>query len=291
MNLQGIMKRSFIVNIFLVVLKIISGLLFNSYALIADGIHSTSDLMSDIFVILGIKHSLKPADAEHPFGHGKFEYVLSFILGISVILIAYNLAKNVILNFNDITEIPNIISLIIVIIVVVIKLFLAMYLIKKGKENDSQIISASGKESLTDVFSSIIVFFGVISVIIGEKYDLNILLKGDKIASIVIAIFIIRIGIIIVYDAVKSIQGKSVDNAICEIYKEEIKKIKGVIDVDHINMIAYGPYYQALVEIRVDGNKTVTEGHDIAEKVTKKLYDTEKICNVLVHVNPEEGKE
>ncbi|MCD6482275.1 MAG: hypothetical protein J7K80_00870, partial [Candidatus Izimaplasma sp.] len=140
-------------------------------------------------------------------------------------------------------------------------------------------------------FSSIIVFFGVISVIVGEKLDFNILLKGDKIASILIAIFIIRIGIIIIYDAVKSIQGKSVDNAICEIYKEEIKKIKGVIDVDHINMISYGPYYQALVEIRVDGNKTVTEGHDIAEKVTKKLYDTEKICNVLVHVNPEECKE
>jgi len=96
MNLQGIMKRSFVVNIFLVILKIVSGIVFNSYALIADGIHSTSDLMSDIFVILGIKHSLKPADDEHPFGHGKFEYVLSFILGLSIILIAYNLAKGVI---------------------------------------------------------------------------------------------------------------------------------------------------------------------------------------------------
>ena len=288
MNLQKIMKRSFIVNLFLVVLKVVSGLLFNSYALIADGIHSTSDLMSDIFVILGIKHSLKPADDEHPFGHGKFEYVLSFILGLSIILIAYNLAKSVIVNFNDVAEVPNIISLIVVIFVVVIKLFLATYLIRKGKEVDSQIISASGKESLTDVFSSIVVFFGIISVIIGEKSGLDILLKGDKIASILIAVFIVRIGIIIIYDAVKSMQGKSVSKEICSLYEKEIKMVKGVIDVDHIDMIAYGPYYQALIDIRVDGKKTVTEGHDIAENVTKKLYESEKICHVVVHVNPEE---
>jgi len=288
MNLQKIMKRSFIVNLFLVVLKVVSGLLFNSYALIADGIHSTSDLMSDVFVILGIKHSLKPADDEHPFGHGKFEYVLSFILGLSIILIAYNLAKSVIVNFNDVAEVPNIISLIVVIFVVVIKLFLATYLIRKGKEVDSQIISASGKESLTDVFSSIVVFFGIISVIIGEKSGLDILLKGDKIASILIAVFIVRIGIIIIYDAVKSMQGKSVSKEICSLYEKEMKMVKGVIDVDHIDMIAYGPYYQALIDIRVDGKKTVTEGHDIAENVTKKLYESEKICHVVVHVNPEE---
>jgi len=282
------MKKSFIVNIFLVILKIISGLVFNSYALIADGVHSISDLMSDVFVILGIKHSLKPADDEHPFGHGKFEYVLSFILGISIILIAYNLAKGVIVNFNEVTEIPSLISLVVVIAVVIIKFYLARYLMRKGEEVDSQIISASGKESLTDVFSSIIVFFGIISVIIGERIGLNFLLKGDKIASIIIALFIVRIGVLIVYDAIKSMQGKSVSKEICIKYKKQIQQIKGVIDVDHIDMITYGPYYQALVDIRVDGKKTVTEGHDIAEEVTKKLYDNEKICHAVVHVNPDD---
>ena len=288
MQLENIMKRSFIVNIFLVVLKIISGIIFNSYALVADGVHSISDLMSDIFVILGIRHSLKPADDEHPFGHGKFEYVLSFILGLSILLIAYNLGKNVIVNFNNIVKVPSIVSLIIVVFVVVIKLVLATYLIKKGKEADSQIISASGKESLTDVFSSIVVFFGIISVIIGERLEVDLLLKGDKIASIIIAVFIIRIGILIIYDAVKSLQGKSVNSDICREYKGQIKDVEGVIDVDNIDMIAYGPYYQALVDIRVDGNKTVKEGHDIAEEVTKKLYSNEKICHVSVHVNPED---
>ena len=288
MKLERVMRKSFFVNGFLVVLKIISGIIFNSYALVADGVHSISDLLSDIFVILGIRHSVKPADDEHPFGHGKFEYVLSFILGLSIILIAYNLGKNVILNFNDIVTVPSFLGLFVVVIVVIIKLILATYLIRKGKEMDSQIVSASGKESLTDVFSSIIVFFGIISVIIGELVGLDFLLKGDKIASIIITLFIIRIGFLIIYDAIKSMQGKSVSKEICDEYNKQIEKIQGVIGVDHIDMIAYGPYYQAIIDIRVDGNKTVTEGHDIAERVTEELYNNEKICHVVVHVNPEE---
>jgi len=287
MKLQSIMIRSFVVNIFLIIIKVIGGIIFNSYALIADGVHSISDLLSDVFVILGIRHSLKPADDEHPLGHGKFEYVLSFILGLSIILIAYNLGKNVIVDFNDIIKVPSFITLAIVVMVVVIKLFLARYLLKKGKELDSQIISASGKESLTDVFSSIVVFFGIISVIVGEFFEIDWLLKGDKVASIIIAIFIIRIGLQIIYDSIKLMQGKSVNKEVREEFKNNILKVAGVINVDRLVMIAYGPYYQALVDIRVDGNITVKEGHEIAENVTKKLYSNEKINHVVVHVNPE----
>ena len=84
MKHEMIMRKSLFVNIGLVIIKIISGIFFNSIALIADGVHSLSDLLSDVFVILGIRHSVKPADEDHPFGHGKFEYVLSFILGLTI---------------------------------------------------------------------------------------------------------------------------------------------------------------------------------------------------------------
>jgi len=288
MKLESIMKRSFIVNMFLVILKIITGLLFNSVALIADGIHSVSDLLSDVFVILGIKHSLKPPDDEHPLGHGKFEYVLSFMLGVFILFIAFGLGNEVINNYNDPVVIPGIISLIVVIIVVIIKLFLAKYLIKKGEEEDSQIIKASGRESLTDVVSSIVVFIGILAVLIGEKFQISFLMKGDKIASIIIALFIINIGIQIIIEAITALLGKAVKAEICESYKEDIKKVNGVINVDSIVMIAYGPYYQALVDIMVDGDISVKEGHDIAGNVSDKLYSNEKICHVVVHVNPEE---
>ena len=286
MRLESIMKRSFIVNIFLIAIKIFSGIFFNSIALIADGVHSISDLLSDVFVILGIRHSLKPADDEHPFGHGKFEYVLSLMLGVFILIIAYGLGKEVITNYNEPVVIPGIVSLIVVIFVVVVKLFLARYLIRKGKEEDSQIVSASGKESLTDVFSSIVVFVGILAVLIGEKFDIAVFLKGDKIASVIIALFIVNIGIRIIYEAITSLQGKAVHPEICDEYKLSIEKIEGVMGVDKIDMITYGPYYQALIEIKVDGNIKVREGHDIAEHVSDILYSDEKICHVVVHVNP-----
>lgn len=286
MQLVQIMRKSFIVNIFLVIMKIVSGILFGSVALIADGIHSISDLLSDVFVILGINHSLKPADEDHPFGHGKFEYVLSFLLGISIIFIAFNLGKNVIENFNKVLTVPSIFSLIIIVIVVFIKLILARYLIKKGHEIDSEIISASGQESFSDVISSGVVFIGVLSVILGDLFNVAFLSKGDKIASIIIALFIIRIGLIIVFNAIQSLQGKSVNKDICEEYNVMIKSVTGVLNVDKLDMVAYGPYYQAIVEIEVEAEITVREGHDIAEQVYQTLMENEKICHVSVHVNP-----
>lgn len=286
MKHEHVMRKSFFVNSFLVILKIISGIVFNSMALIADGIHSISDLLSDVFVILGIRHSIKPADDDHPFGHGKFEYVLSLLLGISVILIAYNLGKAVVVNWQDITLIPAWFSLVIVVIVVVMKFFLARYLIRTGKVMNSEIISASGKESFTDVISSGVVFIGVGSVLLGEQLNIDWLLRGDKIASIIIALFIIRIGITIIIDAVHSLQGKSVDEDICKSYRKLIEQVTGVIQVDKLDMIAYGPYYQAIVDVKVDGNISVKSGHDIAHHVEDELLKQEKICHVSVHVNP-----
>ena len=288
MHQKKSMQKSFIVNVFLVIFKLISGFVFNSSALIADGVHSMSDLLSDIFVLLGIRHSVKPADDDHPFGHGKFEYVLSLFLGISIIVIAYNLGKNVILGFNEATTIPSYLSLIVILIVVVIKLYLARYLIRRGKELDSEIIRATGQESLRDDISSGVVFVGVISVFVGEFFNIEFLTKGDKVSSIIIALFIVRIGIKIIWDAIQSLQGRTVKNEICGFYKDIIDAVPGVIKVDLLDMIAYGPYYQAIVEIQVKADITVKAGHDIANNVFEKLLENEKICHVSVHVNPEE---
>jgi cation diffusion facilitator family transporter len=288
MKLTKIMQKSFIVNIILVFIKIISGLIFNSVALVADGIHSISDLLSDVFVLLGIGHSLKPADEDHPFGHGKFEYILSLFLGLSIILIAFNLGKGVIENFEVITQVPSYIVLVVVLFVVIIKFILARYLITEGEKLNSEIIKASGKESLSDVISSIVVFIGVISVLLGDRLNVSWLLYGDKISSILIAAFIIRIGIIIVLDAVKYLQGKTANKDICNEYSKIISKVQGVEQLDKLDMISYGPYYQAIVEISVKADITVKEGHDIADDVQKTLLESEQICHVSIHVNPEE---
>lgn len=290
MKAKAIMYRSFFVNLFLIAVKLISGLLFASVALVADAVHSVSDLLTDVFVIFGVQHSMKPADDDHPFGHGKFEYVASFVMGIIIISIAYNLIRYVIGSFNEATEIPSPLTLIVVLFVVVVKYLLSRYMIKEGNIIKSDIVLASGKESMTDVLSSAVVFVGIITVFLGDYLGLDFLKKGDKIASIFIAIFIVKVGIEVIIDSIKSIQGKAVSEDICDKYQAFVEQIEGVKNVDKLHMIHYGPQYQVAIDIRVDGQITVEAGHEIANEVTKKLYEDEKICHVIVHVNPEVDK-
>lgn len=280
------MRRSFAVNSVLILAKIASGVIFSSVALIADGIHSISDLLTDVFVILGIRHSKKPADEEHPFGHGKFEYVLSLFLGLTITLIAYNLGKQVIEDWAVVLAVPRVLTLVIVVAVIGIKLVLARYLIRQGERLDSEIVRASGAESFSDVISSAVVFVGIAGVILGDAYDIDWLLYGDKVASVLIALFIIRIGAIIVWQAIQSLQGKKAKPSITKEYLACIQDVDGVLQVDHLDLIAYGPYYQAIVEIKVDGSISVKAGHDIANRVEQALMNNEKICHVSVHVNP-----
>jgi cation diffusion facilitator family transporter len=281
------MRKSLFGNMFLVILKIIGGFILHSTALLADGIHSISDLISDVFVLLGIRHSHKPADDDHPFGHGKFEYVLSLFLGLSIMFVAVELAINVIRNWSSVGTVPGWSALVLVVFVIGFKFYLASYLIQAGKKMDSQVIQASGKESLSDVFSSAVVLLGIAFVIIGDRFQIAWMTRGDKVASILIALFIIRMGVKIIYDAIISIQGKSVKPEIVNKYRHCIEDVEGVIKVDHMDLIAYGPFYQAIVDIRVNGEITVKEGHDIAHKVETNLLENEKICHVSVHVNPE----
>jgi len=287
MRAKEIMYRSFFVNIFLVAIKLIGGFVFSSLALIADGVHSISDLLTDIFVLFGVQHSMKPADDDHPFGHGKFEYVASFVMGIIIITIAYNLVRYVVTSWNVISEIPSSLSLLVVVLVIVVKTILSRYMIREGKLIGSEIVLASGKESMTDVLSSAVVFVGVLAVFAGDYFGLDVLKRGDKVAAIFIAIFIVKVGVEVIIDSIKSIQGKAVSEEICQEYQELVEQIDGVRKVDKLHMIHYGPQYQAAIDIRVDGKISVKEGHDIASAVQKILYEDDKICHVIVHVNPE----
>lgn len=286
---SAVMTKSFIANFTLIVVKIVGGILFTSTALIADGVHSISDLLTDIFVILGITHSAKPADEEHPLGHGKFEYVLSIFLGFSIMFMAYQIIINVATNFNEITTIPKMVSLVVVLFVVLIKLLLSRYVLSEGRRLESEVLIASGKESMTDVISSVVVFVGITATLIGDALSISWLHYGDKVAGIVVALLIVKIAISIIIDNVQSILGKSASKTTLERTRARVLKIDGVLAVDRLNMIVYGHYYQVLIDIRVDGTISVKDGHDIASIVQDTLKKDPKITHVTVHVNPEES--
>ncbi|MFU8787144.1 MAG: cation diffusion facilitator family transporter [Candidatus Izemoplasmataceae bacterium] len=288
MKHSKVMRKSLLVNTLLVITKIITGFLFKSTALIADGIHSLSDLMSDVFVLVGLKQATKPPDDEHPFGHGKLEYVLSMLLGLSILVVAYQLVRNVVVNFRNELTTPSLLTIYVVIFVVVSKFILSRYLISRGNALESQVILASGKESFTDVVSSIIVFVGVVASVLGDRYGINWLRYGDNAAGIVIGVFIVKVAIEIIIDAVRSLLGKSAKPELLASIKSSVEALEGVLGVDHLDMIEFGYYYQVMIDIAVDASITVKEGHDVASKVKRHLKTKENILHVIVHVNPKE---
>ena len=282
-----VMIKSFVVNAGLIILKALGGIFFASTALIADAIHSLSDFLSDTLVLIGLKHSNKPPDEEHPFGHGKIEYVLSLLLGVGILFIAYQLITHVIGTLRETPTAPSLHAVYVAIGVIVIKVLLARYILVKAKRLDSQVLKASASESYSDALGSAVVVLGIGLGVLGAAFNIPALLYGDALAALVIVIFIVRIAFMIIADAIRSILGKSASKPILDETRAVCESVGGVRQVDKLRMIVYGHYYQVMVDIRVDGNITVKEGHDIASAVKKKLKKSKKIGHVIVHVNPE----
>lgn len=285
MIIQNIMKKSFLTNFFLSIFKVISGIIFHSSALIADGIHSFSDLVTDVVAILGNTFSLKPADREHPYGHGNIEYLTSIVIGTIIIIIGLILIGSVV---DKEIVIPNVLVIVVSFITIVVKTILSRYLIKKGITHKNNILIASGKESSADVVSSIIVLIS--GILMQFTNTIEIFKYADIIASIIVGIFIIHTGFSILKENISQILGRREDDEefISDI-KIELFNFEDVLDVDDIMLMKIGPYYRVSIELSMDSSYSLKKAHDIAHNMEKILMlKNEKIKYVNIHVNPYE---
>ncbi len=276
---------SLIGNCFLVTLKFIFGIMFNFKTLIADAMHSLSDLFVDIICIGGQKLASSDTDKEHPYGHGKIEYITSIIIGTVIMIVGLGLIVDAI---NSETVIPtaNYIIITVIAIVIIIKYLLSKYLISNGIKYKNNILIASGNESLADVLSSVGVLITVLLSRLSNQVE--IFKYADKIGCIIISLFIIRTAIIILKDNINAILGeREQDEEYINKIKEEIMGIEGVLKVDNIILIKYGSYYIASIYVSVDENRSFKEAHAIAHRVEEKLlYNNFCIGYAIVHINP-----
>lgn len=275
-------------NLFLCVTKIAVGKLFFSQALVMDGIHSLSDLSTDLLALFGIKFSSAPADEEHPFGHGKYEYVTSLFIGTVIIVLGFNIIREVVTSIYTGTYdfvIPGIITIYVTILVIIVKYLLSSYMMKEGRKIKNEIIIASAQESRQDVISSFVVLIGIGTTILFNFTGISILKYGDIIAGFIIGLMIFKTGISTLIDSIQLILGKN-DEEFSQELETEILEIEGVCGVPTIHCVNYGPYYQLQICIEVDENVTVREGHEIADRVKNKLLDMNSDYQILVHVDP-----
>lgn len=274
--------KSFFANLFLSIIKVITGLIGKSSALIADGIHSFSDLMTDAVAIFGNRYALKPADKEHPFGHGKIEYLTCLIIGLVVLILGFEIIVNA---FKEEIIIPSKLVILVSLFTILIKLILSTYLIKTGRNHNNAILIASGKESSMDVISSI---FVLLSSILMQFSNTYVILKySNLVATIIVGILIIKTGFHIIKDNMSSILGEQEDetkiNEILSILKNEER----IIQIDRFNVIKNGPYFQITGEVSMDEMLTLREVHDVIEEIEEKLKkQDERAKYINIHVNP-----
>lgn len=278
------------VNVFLTIIKGIGGFISGSKALLADALHSASDIVSSIVILFAVRIANKPPDKEHPYGHGKAENIGAIIVAFLLIVIGLEISvSSVKVFFGETPSAPATIAFVIIIISILIKEILFHYKNYVGKKYNSTALIAEAWHHRSDALSSLAVLIGVSLAIVGEKFDVPILLYGDAVAGIIVSIIVIKIG----YDIAKEASGIMMEEVLNEEdikdYVDAVYEVEGVKRIDELLARNHGSYYIIDLKVSVDPNITVKEGHDIAHEVHRKLIEQfDEIEHVLVHINPYE---
>lgn len=272
-----------IINVLLFIVKLIAGIIGNSKAMVSDAIHSLSDVISTIVVIIGVYISRKSPDKKHPYGHERFEclsaIILSFVLGVTGFYIGYSGILNII-NKSYTNDNISLIALIAAIISIVVKEWMYHYTIKAAKKVNSGALKADAWHHRSDALSSVGALIGIFGSMVGFKIL-------DPLASIVISLCIIKAA----YDILSDSFNKMMDVSVPVYVEEDIKKIvmsvDGVIKIDDLKTRLFGSKIFIDIEIMVDGNLNLRTAHNIAHLVHDKLENEIKECkHCMVHVNP-----
>jgi cation diffusion facilitator family transporter len=278
---------SVISNIILTVGKLFIGWYGNSDAVFADGIHSAADVFASVIVLLVIKIANKPADKEHPYGHGKAEVIVSGIVGILLFLVSIYVVYEGIAGFFHEVETPSYLAMWVAIISYVTKIILYRSSLKVAKEHNSKAIEAIAFDHKADIVASIAAAIGVLLSIMGERFDIFILHYGDKAASIFVAYLIFKISKEMLMEAFDILLERNIDAATLQEYMNVVNEFPEVKRIDRIRAREHGHYILVDLRISIDHFKTIKEGHDLAKLIKGRMMERyDNIEEVLIHLNP-----
>jgi cation diffusion facilitator family transporter len=273
-----------LVNTFLIVLKLIAGIFGSSQALIADAVHSFSDLFTDVVVLVGLKISHKPPDKTHHFGHARIETLASTIVGMALIGTALYIGISASLTIYRHTEYhPTILALFGAGVSIALKEVLYHYTIRTGRRIKSQLIVANAWHHRSDVLSSVAVFIGVAGTQINPSWHIL-----DSYAALLVSFFIVKVGLEILRDALREFTDTAPQPEIIGKIQQCALSVNGVLDTHDLRVRTSGGLFQMEIHIVVDGQLTVLEGHKISKAVEGCLSeDVGNFSSITIHVDPE----
>ena len=281
-------RVGFFTNLLLSTAKIIAGVVGRSSAMIADGIHSLSDFITDFIVIIFIKISAKHEDNDHPYGHGKFEtfatMLISFALFIVAIGIFYSGSVKIYEVLNGrVIERPTYLALIMAAVSIVVKEILYWYTIIVGRKIESPAVIANGWHHRSDAFSSIGTLIGISgAMFLGERWRIL-----DPITSVIVGIFIIGVAYKLARPSIQELLEMSLPEEIEHSIEQKIQATPGVITFHHLRTRKNGNTFIIDMHIKVDPASSIVEAHDIATHVENRIKATfGRRTRVNIHIEP-----
>lgn len=269
-------------NVTLTIFNLIVGILSGSSALIAEGFHTLSDVLTSIIAYIGFRIGMKPADEEHQYGHGRAEPIVGLIIVVFLGIVAYEIIMGVYtkIALGEAIVPPSLIAAVMALIGVFVNYTMTTYLIRSGKKINSPALIADGNHQKVDIFSCISVMIGVV----GAQFGLPIL---DPIVAVFIALIIINTAFHMARDNINTLMGKLPSKQVIE----DIKKaalisecVKGVHDVKINNM---GPYMSVELHVELNKELKLEKSHEIAHEVEQNIInDVESVKMVTVHTCP-----
>lgn len=277
-----------IANLFLAIIKGLGGFLSGSKALIADALHSASDIVSSVVILFAVRISHKPPDKEHPYGHGKAENIASIIVALLLIVVGIEISiSSSKIFFGETPTAPNSLALIIIVFSIILKEILFQYKIRLGRKYNSTALISDAWHHRSDSLSSIAVLVGVGAAILGEKFNLPLLIYGDAIAGIIVSIIVIKVGYDLAKESSLVILEKVLSDKDTEKYYKTILSINGINQIDELFARTHGSYIIIDLKISVEAKLSVRDGHDMGKSAKTTLMSAHpEVSNVFVHINP-----
>lgn len=272
-------------NFFLALAKGITGYFGNSYALIADAIESTTDVLSSALVLFGIKYSSRPADSNHPYGHGRAETLVTFavvgFLVISATIIAYESIGNI----RTPHDVPEKYTLVVLAVIIIIKEVFYRIVSRKGEETNSSSLKADAWHHRSDAITSLAAFIGIaIAIYMGPGYE-----TADDWAALFASLLIVYNAYLIFRPALGEILDEHLYDDMIHDIRKVAMTVEGVIDTEKCFVRKTGMTYLVDLHLTVKGNITVSEGHEIAHRLKDAIIkEIPTIADVLIHIEPDD---
>ena len=271
-----------IANCILTVLNIAVGLMSGSYALVSEGAHTLSDVATSVIAYIGFKIGQKPADEEHPIGHGRAEAISGLVIVIFLAIVAYEIitgAFNKIIHPELIT-VPDIYAALMAVFGIFVNYAISEYIINIGKEIKSPAIVADGKHQKTDIFSSIAILVGV--TVSNMGYPIL-----DSIVGFIIGLLIIKTAYDIAKENINNIMGKVPSQDLINRIKEIADSTPYAQNAHNIKIDYLGSYATVYLHVQLDGELTLRESHKIVHDVENNiLKEIPEVKSVMVHACP-----